>query len=201
MGEKKIWFFVANAITALRILSVPPIALCIHYGQSFTALTMLFLAVVSDYVDGWLARRFDVMSSQGAFFDALADKVLVAVLIGVLSYRGVLWLPFAVYTLAREAAIAVGALYVTRKNVYMGNQSHDEGHQNLRSATIRPLLIGKYNMALLFGVLLGGLLVDSGFDTIYMSNVLFYAQCVSMILGTYVFYCYGAHLHNALKSA
>ena len=70
----------ANKITLLRILMVPLIIVLLYFeGPVFCFLAALAFAFASltDWVDGYIARRRNMVTSMGKFLDPLADKVLV----------------------------------------------------------------------------------------------------------------------------
>ena len=66
-----------NLITLGRILLVPVIIWAITSGQMAVAFVLFFIAGVSDAVDGFLAKRFNMTSELGALLDPLADKALL----------------------------------------------------------------------------------------------------------------------------
>ena len=66
-----------NLITIARILTVPVIVWAIVSSQMEIAFAIFVIAGVSDAVDGFLAKRFNMASELGALLDPLADKVLV----------------------------------------------------------------------------------------------------------------------------
>lgn len=66
-----------NIITLGRILLVPVIIWAITSGQMAVAFVLFFIAGVSDAVDGFLAKRFNMQSEIGALLDPLADKCLL----------------------------------------------------------------------------------------------------------------------------
>ena len=72
---------VPNWMTILRIMVAPVIALLIWLDDVQTgympALTLFVLASISDFIDGWMARRLGVVSKLGAMLDPIADKVLI----------------------------------------------------------------------------------------------------------------------------
>ena len=72
---------VPNWMTILRIMVAPVIAVLIWLDDVKTgympALTLFVLASISDFVDGWMARRLGVVSKLGAMLDPIADKVLI----------------------------------------------------------------------------------------------------------------------------
>jgi len=79
-----------NTITIARIV-VTPAVLALMFTESFwgrtTAFVLFVLAAISDYVDGRLARHYQVHSRLGQFLDPLADKVLVLGAFIVLAIR------------------------------------------------------------------------------------------------------------------
>lgn len=72
---------VPNWMTILRIMVAPVIAGLIWLDDVKTgympALTLFVLASISDFIDGWMARRLGVVSKLGAMLDPIADKVLI----------------------------------------------------------------------------------------------------------------------------
>ncbi|MDA0939190.1 MAG: CDP-diacylglycerol--glycerol-3-phosphate 3-phosphatidyltransferase [Proteobacteria bacterium] len=65
-------------LTLLRIFSGPLIFILVIYFEAvFIALFVFLLASITDYLDGKLARRYNVESSLGATLDPIADKILI----------------------------------------------------------------------------------------------------------------------------
>lgn len=78
------------------------------------ALVLVVLASATDWLDGYLARRWNVVSSFGKLADPIADKVLVlGVLAGLVLVDGVPWWPLAVL-IVREVGVTLGRLAVAR---------------------------------------------------------------------------------------
>lgn len=71
---------VPNTLSVLRCLAVLVLAvLMLDPGTRLAALLVFVAAAVTDWFDGYLARRFDVVSDFGRMLDPIADKLLVAV--------------------------------------------------------------------------------------------------------------------------
>ncbi len=105
-----------NFLTMGRLILVPPIVLLLFFpGQLPSAVAGLIFLVASltDYFDGFIARRFKLESSFGVFLDPIADKVLVsAALIMLISLDRVpAWIVMLIIT--RE--IGVSALRAISK--------------------------------------------------------------------------------------
>lgn len=100
---------IPNLITVLRIIMVPVIIVLISMESFTTALWLFLVAGVSDALDGYIARRFDMRTTLGATLDPLADKILIIASVIALSRLGLLpvWLMAAV--VGRDLVIAAGA--------------------------------------------------------------------------------------------
>ena len=79
---------IPNILTGFRILLIPVLVLVYYLPVSwnYTAACAVFLAAaVTDYFDGYLARKLDQMTPFGAFLDPVADKIMVAVALVLLT--------------------------------------------------------------------------------------------------------------------
>ncbi len=82
-----------NFLTFGRILAVPAIVLAFYLpGESkyWIAFTLFVGAAVTDFFDGWLARKLNATSELGKLMDPIADKLLVAAALLVLVWDGVI---------------------------------------------------------------------------------------------------------------
>ena len=83
----------SNILTLIRIIIIPIIVLCIYLQNPFfgwTAFLLFCLASITDYFDGYLARIRNEITSFGTFLDPIADKLLVAAVILILTSKGVI---------------------------------------------------------------------------------------------------------------
>lgn len=105
----------ANIVTWIRIALIPVfVYLMAQAGDARRMSTALWLAIAvyliatfSDYLDGYLARKLDIITPMGQFLDPLADKLLVlAALVCLNIYRGLpVWA--TVVIVVREVAIVI----------------------------------------------------------------------------------------------
>jgi cardiolipin synthase (CMP-forming) len=82
-----------NLLTYGRIVAVPLIAGLMMYGGNtarWLAFAIYVVAAITDFFDGYLARKWQQQSSLGKMLDPIADKVLVAVVLLVLSADNIL---------------------------------------------------------------------------------------------------------------
>ncbi len=100
-----------NLLTLLRILLIPVFVLVFYLPtrwSPYAAALVFSAAAVTDFVDGYLARRWGQTSPLGAFLDPVADKLMVAVALVLLVQadpRVILVLP-AVVIIGREITVS-----------------------------------------------------------------------------------------------
>ena len=105
---------IPTSLTWLRILMIPvfvgvyylPDAWLAPAGKNWLAMTVFAVAAITDWLDGWLARRLALTSAFGAFLDPVADKLMVAaaLILLVALGRAEAWL--AIIIIGREIAIS-----------------------------------------------------------------------------------------------
>lgn len=104
---------VPNILTMLRLASAPGLLLAFAILErpmaDLVALTLFIAAALTDFVDGWLARRWDQTSAIGAMLDPIADKAMVitalAALLGLYGFSWWMSLPVAVI-FCREVTVS-----------------------------------------------------------------------------------------------
>jgi CDP-diacylglycerol--glycerol-3-phosphate 3-phosphatidyltransferase len=101
-------FNLPNGVTIIRVLAIPIILILLFYPSNICELiTALFflLVAVTDYMDGYLARRRGLVTTLGKFLDPLADKLLiVTALIALIPARGIpAWM--VILIVGREIAV------------------------------------------------------------------------------------------------
>ncbi len=105
---------IPNAISFIRLLTVPVFWWAILDDRFVAATVIVALVGSTDWLDGFLARRLNQVSELGKFLDPLADRIMIAsAVIGGLIV-GVVPELIGIPLVIREALIALGALYLAR---------------------------------------------------------------------------------------
>jgi cardiolipin synthase len=102
--------YIPNVITTIRILLVVPVAMALSGHRPIETLWLFCVAVASDGIDGFLAKRFGWQTDLGGILDPIADKLLLVTVFIMLTLLGnvPVWLTAAV--IARDCIIVLGAL-------------------------------------------------------------------------------------------
>jgi cardiolipin synthase len=102
---------IPNAITALRLASVPVFEWLLFGAHRQTAAAILLgLLGATDWVDGFLARRLHQVSTVGKVLDPTADRVLVGAAVVSVIVAGAVPLWFGIATLVREALVSLAVV-------------------------------------------------------------------------------------------
>lgn len=128
----------SNFLSLLR----GPLALLFIIDNPFYRSLAILLAMLTDSLDGYLARRFRMTSQLGAFLDPLMDKLFVFTVIGVFIYEGRLAPWQALTLISRDFAVLFFGIYLALKGYWSQSQ-------------FRSVWSGKITTTLQFFVLLG----------------------------------------------
>lgn len=102
---------IPTILTLARIALIPAFV-GVFYLHSWwgnaVAAGIFLIAALTDYLDGWLARRWNQSTRFGAFLDPVADKLMVAAaLVLLVEYHGTPWLAVpAIVIISREMAVS-----------------------------------------------------------------------------------------------
>ena len=101
---------IPNLITVFRLLLVPAIVWLIGNGSFEAALWVFVLAGISDGVDGFLAKHFNMESELGAYLDPIADKALLVSIYVILTMIGEIPLWLTLMVVSRDVLIVGGVM-------------------------------------------------------------------------------------------
>lgn len=106
-----------NSLSIFRIIASFAIIPALMYGLWWTTFVLFTLAALSDYADGWLARKYNATSKLGGVLDHIGDKLLVVntmILLACMMPRWYIVVP-VIIMIARE-------LYVSGLREFAGSQ-------------------------------------------------------------------------------
>tara|TARA_B100000925_G_scaffold78291_1_gene55346 strand:- start:1006 stop:1539 length:534 start_codon:yes stop_codon:yes gene_type:complete len=108
-----------NFITIARIFLAPIILLCLIFSNYTLCIILFFLAGLTDYFDGYLARKYNAESQIGEILDPIADKILIVFLLIGLSVEldSLLMAFLSSLIIAREIGVAALRDYSSRNNI------------------------------------------------------------------------------------
>lgn len=168
--SSRIWT-AANILTFCRILLILPFLYLIGQGRFGIALVIFFIASITDYIDGYLARNYGQQSRLGQFLDPAADKLLTTAAFVVLALprEGLpsipVWLTAAV--VGRDLFIVSGSLII-----YLITRYKD----------FKPTQLGRINTFLEMGLVFWFLIFHAAGILIWLLPTLYYVVLASLLL-------------------
>lgn len=139
---------IPNLITLGRILLVPVMVWAIASGEMRIACLLFLAAGLSDAIDGYLAKRFNMTTELGAYLDPLADKTMIVSIYVSLGITGAIPRWLVILVVSRDIMI-VGAIMLSW---LIG-----------RPLAVKPLMVSKLNTVAQI-VFAGLLLASLGFN-------------------------------------
>jgi cardiolipin synthase (CMP-forming) len=121
---------IPNLITLARILLVPVMVWAITAGEMQIAFLLFLLAGLSDLIDGYLAKRFNMATELGAYLDPLADKALIVSVYVTLGIAGAIPRWLVILVVSRDIMIVSAVMLSWLLN---------------KPVTLKPLMVSKLN--------------------------------------------------------
>ena len=120
---------VPNALTALRIVMVPVFGWALLHdggeslGWRWFAYGLFVVAMITDKIDGDIARKHNLVTNFGKIADPIADKAITGMAFIGLSVIGALWWWVTIVVLVREWSVTFARLSIARQVVMAARQS------------------------------------------------------------------------------
>jgi phosphatidylglycerophosphate synthase len=160
-----------NLISYSRIFLIVPTFFTISSGRFLTAIFLIIIAGLTDFLDGALARRFSEPSTFGQKLDPIADKIFVIGCALTLLFNNLIPLWVILLYTVRDGGILVGGYYLRQKNIALPS----------------PLFVSKVNTVLqflYFGSILSQIFVPS---LKFLTSIFLYSSLVTLLLSTFFY--------------
>jgi CDP-diacylglycerol--glycerol-3-phosphate 3-phosphatidyltransferase len=98
-----------NILTLLRILSIPFLVITLFKGYPVLTLLIFIFASLTDYYDGYIARKYKIISNFGKLMDPLADKCLILTALILINIKPIAYIHWIItlIIMAREIAVTI----------------------------------------------------------------------------------------------
>lgn len=105
-------YTIPNVITYIRIALVFPILYCLFEEKIILTIIFFVIAAVSDFIDGYIARKFNQKSEVGSIIDPFADRLLLNSTLITLGAKG--WIPNILWitVMLRDIILCIDSLYI-----------------------------------------------------------------------------------------
>lgn len=168
-----------NILTFGRIVIIPVIVALFFWDSQMArwlAFFLFVLAALTDFADGWIARRFRVASPLGRLFDPIADKLLVGALIVTLVWTGDAPLVPAILIICRELLVSGLREYLAEHGVALPVTRLAKWKTTVQMVALGLLILGP-----------GGPTFGEVVDTYVVGQVLFWVAAVLTLITGWVY--------------
>ncbi|KAJ5600305.1 hypothetical protein N7450_001372 [Penicillium hetheringtonii] len=141
-------YTIPNILTFSRLVAAPVVGYLLVHDYHAAALSLFAYAGITDLVDGWIARKYQLQTVVGTIIDPMADKLLMTIGVACLAVNGSLPVWLAVIILGRDVGLAISAIYYRWISLPPPKTMARYWDFSLPSAEVKPTEISKINTAL-----------------------------------------------------
>ncbi|KAG0678520.1 hypothetical protein C6P40_004751 [Pichia californica] len=172
-------YTVPNLLTFTRLVSAPFVGYLILHGQVSLALALFTYSCITDFLDGYIARRWKLQSVVGSVIDPLADKMLMMICTVSLATTSEIPLYLATIIIGRDVGLGLAAVVIRYLSLPLPKTFWRYWDFSIPSAEVHPTMISKINTALQM-LYLGSMMIKPVF-LFYLSDQ-FGAETISFFL-------------------
>lgn len=132
---------IPNTLSVFRILLIPFTAYYLYLGNMKTAFFMFLTAGLTDILDGYIARRSNMITDFGKIIDPIADKLMHITVLAFMAVRGLMPWAAAAAILVKESMMFLGGASLYRKNVVVEANWYGKAATVVTSACVAVILL------------------------------------------------------------
>ncbi len=163
---------IANKLTIIRIFMIPFFIYFLSIGTVFSdiiATTIFTVAALTDFLDGYIARKYNMITNFGKFMDPIADKLLVAAAIIYFIQSGKITAIPVIIMIGREFIISGFRLVASDNNIVIAASPYGK----IKTITQMVMII----------YLCSG--IDNLFNIPYVANILIWLSVFTSLLSLF----------------
>lgn len=171
--------YVPNALTIVRFLMIPIIIYSVIAGNFLLAFFLFTISGITDIADGFIARKFNLISNFGKLMDPLADKLTQISMLAILVIKNIIPVWILVIVLLKEIAMVSGASFLYGKDVVVYSRWY-----------------GKLATVLFYLAIVSSLLIEQFKINTWLSDLDLYLYYLALITTLFALIMYIKTLHS-----
>lgn len=110
-----------NILTLIRFIMVPFLGYYLYLENYKLSMIIFLLAGLTDILDGYIARKYNMVTKWGKFADPLADKLIQTMVLAMLTINEVIPSPLLIVLVTKELLLGVGAIILYKKDIVLSS--------------------------------------------------------------------------------
>lgn len=107
-------YTLANLVSVIRLMAIPVFLYLVVQDELIPAFVLLVAAVLTDFVDGMIARSMNQITKLGQFLDPFADRLFIAATVVALALQDVVPWWLVIVVMLRDALLGIGGIVMSR---------------------------------------------------------------------------------------
>ncbi|CAH2353187.1 cardiolipin synthase (CMP-forming) [[Candida] railenensis] len=162
-------YTIPNILTFTRIATTPVIGYLLCHNQTAWAMSFFIYSCCTDFVDGYIARKYNMGSVLGSIIDPMADKFLMTVCTLSLCYNSTMPLYLATLIIGRDVMLGFMALYYRFVSLPQPRTFLRFWDFSIPSASVHPTTLSKWNTGFQM-VYIGSLMLRPGIEMMLVDS-------------------------------
>ena len=168
---------IPNLLTLVRFLLIPIIIYFLYTSNYVMTFVFLTISSITDILDGFIARKFDLITDFGKLIDPLADKATQILVLGTLFLKGIVPIWILGLIILKEIIMIAGASFLYGKELVVSSKWYGKLTTVLiYIAIVCSLIIYQFNISIKFDQYIYYLAILSTFFSLVMYIKAFYLQ-------------------------
>lgn len=110
---------IANLLTSIRFIIIPIFGYYLYIREYKIALLLFILGGLTDILDGFIARKFDMITPWGKIADPVADKLMQITALVLLTYNKKIPSVIVIIVILKELFMALGTLFLYKRKQFV----------------------------------------------------------------------------------
>jgi cardiolipin synthase len=107
----------ANVLTVFRLLLVPVFGYFLHMENYQLAVFLFLFSGLTDILDGYIARKYKMVTAFGKLADPIADKLMLITALILLSSQNIIFSPVTIIVAVKETLMGIGMIILKKRNI------------------------------------------------------------------------------------
>jgi cardiolipin synthase (CMP-forming) len=109
------WVNIPNILTTTRFVLIPIFGMYLWKDQYGIAAAFFIFAGITDILDGYIARKYNMVTNWGKYADPVADKLMQITALVLLTMKNMIPVSILIIVIAKESLMVIGSLSLLKK--------------------------------------------------------------------------------------